>query len=264
MTTPTNSHKAWTDKGGQVRRINSAQSQVRRGPPRPRIGTVSNAPDLLQLDLQPWEQGAGIEAEGCFDALGLALAGGGPDFNGLLVGDQQPAQLGAIGLVAGHLVAQGGEATGPFIAGAGQLHHQIGAEGRETSALRRREGLPTLQAHQRGIRAQHRAIGQSKTARAIEQLEPKAAGANCEPQESSEGAVAGAGFTASGCHVDQLATGIELQHGVGVGAADSPELLWGELQIAWKAKRAQRVNTRGLGRGWCGKRHDPGATLNSG
>ena len=52
---------------------------------------------------------------------------------------------GAIALVGGHVLAQGGEAAGAFVAGActtgaGQLHHQIGAEGsanpRRCSALR--------------------------------------------------------------------------------------------------------------------------------
>ena len=46
------------------------------------MGRVSDAPDLLQLDLQPREEGAGIEVHSCPDALGLALAGGGPDFHG--------------------------------------------------------------------------------------------------------------------------------------------------------------------------------------
>ncbi|MEA5415085.1 hypothetical protein [Synechococcus sp. BA-132 BA5] len=40
-------------------------------------------------------------------------------------------------LVGGHLAAQGGEATGRCVAGAGEFNQQIGAEGRETAALLR-------------------------------------------------------------------------------------------------------------------------------
>ena len=65
----------------------------------------SALPDLLQLNPQPGEQRARIEAGGCIHmgrALGrLAGAVGAPHLLGLLLGDQQPAELGAVGLVAG-------------------------------------------------------------------------------------------------------------------------------------------------------------------
>lgn len=69
------------------------------------------------------------------------------------------------------------------------------------------------------------------------------------------------GFTAGGGHVDQVATGIEFQHGVGIGVADSPELFRGQLQIIWEVQGAQGIGCSGQGWQWCGNRHDPGATL---
>ena len=66
-------------------------------------------------------------------ALGLAIGVAAPD-------------LGAIGLVSGHLAAQGGEA-----AGASEFDQQIGAEGRKTAALLRGEGQGPLEVIQSSV-----------------------------------------------------------------------------------------------------------------
>ena len=118
--------------------------------------------------------------------------------------------------------------------------------GAENPALCWREGLPTFKTQQRGIRAQHRAIGQAKTARAVEQLEREAAGAQHKAKQNQEGAVAGAGFTAGEGHVDQVAAGIELMHGIGVSAANGVELLRVQLQIAGVEQTT-----------WCRSRREP-------
>ena len=117
----------------------------------------SPCPDLPQLQLQPREIGAGLKSFGRLDPL--RFAAGGPDLNGSLRRQQQPAQPGTIGLVAGHLAAQGGDAARAFVAGAGQFHHQVWAEGRETTALLRREPQPSVQPQHRSVRAQYGAIG---------------------------------------------------------------------------------------------------------
>lgn len=44
-----------------------------------------------------------------------------PHFHGPFLRDQQPGEAGAVALVSGHLLAQGGEAAAAFVAGAGQL-----------------------------------------------------------------------------------------------------------------------------------------------
>ena len=51
-----------------------------------------------------------------------------PDLNGPFVGKQQPAEAGAVGLIDVHFVAQGGDASGAFVAGTGttgasKFHH---------------------------------------------------------------------------------------------------------------------------------------------
>ena len=58
-------------------------------------------------------------------------------------------KAGAVALIGRHLLAQGGEAAGAFVAGAcatgaRQLHHQIGAGGSEATPLLGREGLPAM------------------------------------------------------------------------------------------------------------------------
>ncbi len=58
-----------------------------------------------------------------------------------------------------------------------------------------------------------------------------------------------------------MAAGIELQHGVGIGVADSPKLFRAQLQIIREAQGAQGIGCSGLGWQWCGKCHDAGATL---
>ena len=94
---------------------------------------------------------------GLLQALGLAA--GRPDFDSPLGGEQQPAEASAVGLIGSHLLAQGAQALGALIAGAVQLHHQIGAEGREAATLFGSESLPALQAHKGSVGAQHGSIG---------------------------------------------------------------------------------------------------------
>ena len=58
-----------------------------------------------------------------------------PDLDSLFGRQQQPTELGAIALVGGHVLAQGGEAAGAFVArayttGAGQPHYKIEAKHR--------------------------------------------------------------------------------------------------------------------------------------
>ena len=84
-----------------------------QSPAKPCIGTAlkrSRSPAARSAALG---RRAGIEAEGSVDALGLALTYGVPDLHGLLVRDQQPAQLSAIGMVVRHLATQGGESAEP-------------------------------------------------------------------------------------------------------------------------------------------------------
>ena len=82
---------------------------------------------------QPWEVGISIEAAGRFEPPGPGRGIGRrfPDLHRPLRRNQQPAEPGAVALMGGHFLAQGGEAAGAFVAGtcttgAGQLHHQIG------------------------------------------------------------------------------------------------------------------------------------------
>jgi len=60
------------------------------------------------------------------------------------MGDEQPAEPGAVCLVRSHLAAQGCKSAGALVAWAGQFHHQIRAEGGETTSLLWGEGLPAI------------------------------------------------------------------------------------------------------------------------
>ena len=66
----------------------------------------------------------------------------------------QPAQIspswssGTVALVCDHLAAERSETTGTFILRAGELNHEVGTEGRKSTLLFGREGLPALTPHQ--------------------------------------------------------------------------------------------------------------------
>jgi hypothetical protein len=55
--------------------------------------------------LKSREIGAGLKNRDLFESLGIAA--GGPDLHGLLVGDEQPAEPGTVGLVGSLFAAQG-------------------------------------------------------------------------------------------------------------------------------------------------------------
>jgi len=65
----------------------------------------SGGPDLLDLKLQTRIFRARFQHRDPFESL--RVAAGGPDLHSLFVGNQQPAKPGTVGLVSGHLVAQG-------------------------------------------------------------------------------------------------------------------------------------------------------------
>ncbi len=81
-----------------------------------------------------------------------------------LLGQEQPAQASAIGLEEVHLTAQGGGAAGAGVAGARELNHQIGAEGRKAATLVGGEGLPAVDSHEGDIGAEPGAIRQAEAA----------------------------------------------------------------------------------------------------
>ena len=86
-------------------------------------------PDLFQLHREPREVGISLKAAGRFDTPGLGRGTGqriGQRFPGLhrpLRGNQQPAEPGAVALIGIHFMAQGGEATGAFVAGTCEFNY---------------------------------------------------------------------------------------------------------------------------------------------
>lgn len=117
------------------------------------------------------------------------------------------------------------------VAGAGELNEEIGAKGREAAALLRREGLPAVETHQRGIGAVHGAIGP-------------------EQQPLAKAEVSGAHFSSRRCHGDHVTSGVQLQHSLGIGLADPLERLGRQPQIPGQHQWLQRCFQRGLGRSW--------------
>ena len=91
---------------------------------------------------------------------------------------------------------------------------------------------------------EHRAIGQTKAGGAVEQLQGEAGGTHRDPEESAERLVSGSRFAACWCHLDQTAAGIELQHGIGIGLADSRKLFGGQPEICREPQRCQGVSGR--------------------
>ena len=92
--------------GGVAERERAAQSN----------GGRLVSPDLLQFQHQPRQHVTAVEAHGVLQPLRCrghaGFRAGRPDLHGPLLRKQQPAQLGAIGLVERHLAAQGFGATG--------------------------------------------------------------------------------------------------------------------------------------------------------
>jgi len=178
--------------------------------------------------------GISIEAAGRFEPPGLGRGIGQwlPDLHRPLRRNQQPAEAGAIALIGGHFLTQGGETAGAFIAGTRKLHHQIGAEGSEPAALGVAEGLPAVEGDKGGIGAEHGVVRQAEAAGAVEQLQGQGAGFQGLPEQATEGAVAAARFASGGGHADQGAIGGQLQHRVGVGLTQLGELVGGEPQAA--------------------------------
>ena len=78
----------------------------------------SHRPDLLQIQLQTLRQLAASDPAGVFQPFRHPLLAAPPDLHRPLLGQQQPAEAGAIGLILLHLAAQGGDASGPFVSGA--------------------------------------------------------------------------------------------------------------------------------------------------
>ena len=68
-------------------------------------------------------------------------------------GNSRPAAAGPIGQVGSHFAAQGLRLIGR----AGQLHHEIRAQGRKALPLGLAQRLPTIQPHHAGVGAAHRA-----------------------------------------------------------------------------------------------------------
>ena len=66
---------------------------------------TSTRPDLVELQLQGREFGASLQHRDPFKSL--KIAAGGPNLHGLLVGNEQPAEPGTVGLVGSHFAAQG-------------------------------------------------------------------------------------------------------------------------------------------------------------
>ena len=66
---------------------------------------MSLRPDLLEAQLQIREFGTSLQHRDPFKSQ--KITAGGPNLHSLLVGDEQPAETGAVGLVGSHLAAQG-------------------------------------------------------------------------------------------------------------------------------------------------------------
>lgn len=137
------------------------------------------------------------------------------DLHGPLLGQQQPAQAGTIGLVRGHFAAPGADAAWARLAGAGQFHHQVGAEGGEAAPLLRGEGLPALLPHHSGIGTQHGAIWKAADSGAVKH-QPASLPIRPEEQPHREAGVAPAGLAARGSQDQQVAIGGQLEHSLGI------------------------------------------------
>jgi ribonuclease VapC len=197
----------------------------------------------------------------------LRCAAGGPHLHGLVVGNQQPAQASAIGLIGSHLPAQGGEAAGALVGGAGQFNHQIGAEGPEAAPLLWAEGLPALQAQQGGVGTQYGAIGQAEACAARER-NPIARVMDELAELKTDSSVLQRRFTAHRRHPDQPAIGGQLKHRLAVLGTHQFELLRREAQIQGQTKRRQGIKASGrcgVGCTWAGsERHRPRPAVASG
>jgi len=126
--------------------------------------------------------------------------------------------------------------TGAFIAEAGKLHHQIRAEGSEAVPFLGSESLPAIEAHQRGVGAKHGAIGQTETRGAAKYL-PSPLVVGPEQQAHLQPGIAGAGFTACGCHRENAAISGEFEHGIAALSAEQRELIRREPQAGGKPQR---------------------------
>jgi len=170
----------------------------------------------------------------------LRFTAGRPNFHGLLIGNQQPTETGAVGLIGRHLAAQGGEASRTFIRRAGEFNHKVGTKGREATLLLRRQRLPALKAHQGRIGTQDRAVRQTESARTLKHL-PTALLIRPEQQPHHQPTVASTGFAACGCHGDHMSIGSKLEHGLAILCTHQFKLLWGQPQICRQAQGCQGV-----------------------
>jgi hypothetical protein len=123
-----------------------------------------------------------------------------------------------------HFAAQGGDASWSFITGAGQLDHQLGAQGREAAALLGSKGQAGILAQQGAIRAEHGAIRQTEACGAVEHppvLVPPAEGTQLE----NDLTIAATRFAARWRHGNQRSISRQLQHRLWIGLAHPLELL---------------------------------------
>ena len=97
--------------------------------------------------------------------------------------------------------------------------------------------------HQGGIRTEYGAIGQAEAAGAVKN-HPPALLIGPEQKTHHQSAVASTCFAAGWGHLNQVTAGIKLQHGVGIGLAESRKLLGGELQILREPQRCQGISRR--------------------
>ena len=126
---------------------------------------LSRRSDGLQVQHHLPKRLASLQSAGVVQTLRHSLLPALPGLHGSFMGQQQPAELGTIGLVSVHQLAQGRHPSGALISGARRLHHQIESEGRQAATLLWAEGLPALPAHQRLIRARHRTSGRAELLR---------------------------------------------------------------------------------------------------
>lgn len=164
----------------------------------------SGWPDLLHLKLEIVQR------------LGLIV--GWPHLHSPLLGQQMPAEAGTIALRDVHLPAQSRDTAHTFVAGTGELHHQIRTAWRETTPLLGAEPLPTIEGD---------LISPEKQA-------------HCEPS------VAGSCFTFCGHHHHQSAVGSGLQSSLSILGADHGELLGCETQLRRKPQRREAIGARGV------------------